>query len=75
MKANLYKTFSNETNLQNKVEYQNEFRTYRNYSPTPLRCSKDSYYNGILEKNKRSIKTVWKTVKELITIKKRNELS
>ena len=74
VKDNLYKKFSSETNLQKKAEYQKQFRTYRNYISIPLRCSKDSYYNGRFEENKRNVKTVWKTVKELITIKQRNEL-
>ena len=71
---NLYKNFSSEINLQKKTQYQKQFRTYRNYISTLLRCSKDSYYYGLFEKNKRNVKTVWKTVKELITIKQRNEL-
>ena len=74
VKDNLYKKFSSETNLQKKAEYQKQFRTYRNYISTLLRCSKDLYYNGLFEENKRNVKTVWKTVKELITIKQRNEL-
>ena len=74
VKDNLYKIFSSETNLQKKSEYQNQFRTYRNYNSTLHRCSKDSYYNELFEENKRNIKTVWKTVKELITIKQRNDL-
>ena len=69
VKDNLYKKFSSETNLQKKAEYQKQFRTYRNYISIPLR-----YYNGRFEENKRNVKTVWKTVKELITIKQRNEL-
>ena len=60
--------------MQKKAEYQKQFRTYRNYISTLLRCSKDLYYNGLFEGNKRNVKTVWKTVKELITIKQRNEL-
>ena len=77
VKDNLYKKFSSETNLQKKAGYQKQFRVYQNYISTFLRCSKDSCYNnGLFEENKRNvIKTVWKTVKELITIKQRNELS
>ena len=60
VKDNLYKKFSSETNLQKKAEYQKQFRTYRNYISTLLRCSKDSYYNGLFEENKRNVKTVWK---------------
>ena len=74
VKDDLYKKFSSETNLRKKAEYQKQFRTYQNYISTLLRCSKDSYYNGLFEENKRNVKTVWKTVKELITIKQRNEL-
>ena len=59
---------------QKKAEYQKQIRAYQNYISTLLRCSKDSYYNGLFEENKRNVKTVWKTVKELITIKQRNEL-
>ena len=47
VKDNLYKKFSSETNLQKKAEYQKQFRTYRNYISMLLRCSKDSYYNGL----------------------------
>ena len=74
VKDNLYKKFSSETNLQKKAEYQKQFRTYQNYISTLLRCSKDSYYNGLFEENKINAKTVWKTVKGLITIKQRSEL-
>ena len=74
MKDSLYKNFSSETNLQKKAEYQNQFRTYRNYISTLLRYSKDSCYNGVFKENKINIKTVWKTTKELITIKQRNDL-
>ena len=74
VKDNLYKKFSSETNLQKKAEYQKQFRTYRNYISTLLRCSNDSYYNQLFEESKINIKTVWKTVKELITIKQSNDL-
>ena len=75
VKDNLYTKFPSETNLQKKAEYQNQFRTCQNYISTLLRWSKDSYYNGLFEENKRNIKTVWKTVKELINIKQRTDLS
>ena len=74
VKNNLCKKFPSERNLQKKAEYQKQFRIYRNYISTLLRYSKDSYYNGLFEENKRNVKTVWKTVRELITIKQRNEL-
>ena len=74
VKDNLHKIFLSETNLQKKAEYQNQFRTYQNYISTLLRCSKDSYYNGFFEENKRNIKTVWKIIEELITVKQRNDL-
>ena len=47
VKDNLYKKFSRETNFQKKAEYQNQFRNYQNYISTLLRCSKDTYYNGL----------------------------
>ena len=67
VKDNLYKTFSSEANLQNESIVPKPIRTYRNYISTLLICSKDSYYNGLFEENKINIKTVWKTIKELIT--------
>ena len=73
VKDDLYKKFSSETNLRKKAEYQKQFRTYQNYISTLLRCSKVSY-NGLFEENKRKIKTVLETVKELITIKQKNDL-
>ena len=73
VKDNLYKS-SSEANLKKKAKYQKQFRAYRNYISTLLRCSKDSYYNGLFEENKRNAKTVWKTVKGLIIIKHRNDL-
>ena len=69
VKDNLYKKFSSETNLQKKAKYQKQFRT--GYISTLFRCSKDSFYNGLFEESRRNIKTVWKIVKELITIKQR----
>ena len=56
VKDNLYKKFSSETNLQKKAEYQKQFRTYQNYVSTLLRCSKDSYCNGLFEKTKDMLK-------------------
>ena len=57
---NLYKKFSSEINLQKKTQYQKQFRTYRNYISTFLRCSKDSYYNGLFEENKTKQKKMLK---------------
>ena len=74
VKGNLYEKVSSETNLQKKAEYQKQCRVYQNYISTFLRCSKDSYYNGLFEESKRNNKTLWKTVKELNTIKQRNGL-
>ena len=57
VKDNLFKKVLSKTNLRKKAGYQKQFRTYRNYISTLLRCSKDSNYNG-LEENKRNVKTV-----------------
>ena len=56
VKDNLYKKVSSDTNFQKKAEYQNQFRNYQNYISTLLRCSKDTYYNGLFEENKGNIK-------------------
>ena len=57
--------------------YKRKQSTKNNLGPIrtifPLSLDAQSDY-GLFEKNKRNVKTVWKTVKELITIKQRNEL-
>ena len=53
VKDNLYQKFSNEANFKKTVEHQKQFKTYRNYISTLLRCSKDSFYNEPFEEKKK----------------------
>ena len=62
-------TFSKGSGHKKIEEYQNQFRAYWNYISTLLRCSRYSYFKLFFEENKRDVKTVWKIIKELITIK------
>ena len=41
---------------------------------TLLRITKDEYYKLILRKIKKKLKTVWKTTKEIINLKKNNDV-
>ena len=39
-----------------------------------LRITKDEYYKTHFKENKKDLKTVWKTIKEIINVKTKNDV-
>ena len=72
-KSTIYKKFCKEKNPQQKEIYRKQFKTYRNHLTTLLRITKDKYYKTHF-KEKKNVKTVWKTIKEIINVKNNNDV-
>ena len=47
---------------------------YRNHLTTLPRITKDEYYKTHFQKNKKDLKTIWKTIKEVINVKTENDV-
>ena len=73
-KNKIYKKFCKEKNPQQKEFYGKQFKTYRNHLTTLLRITKDEYYKTHFKGNKKNLKTVWKTIKEIINVKNSNDV-
>ena len=71
MKNKLYKS-----HLKSRNEYHlSKFKCYRNKLKHLLIASKKSYYSSYFSRNKDNMKSVWKGVKQLITLKYTNNTS
>ena len=46
-----------------------------NYISSLLRKTKDSYYKQYFEDNKKNLRLVWQTIKEIINMKKKSDSS
>ena len=68
------KKFCKEKNPQKMEIYGKQFKTYRNHLTTLLRITKDEYYKTHFQENKKDLKTVWKTIKEIINVKTKNDV-
>ena len=53
---------------------ESSLKTYRNHLTTLLRITKDEYYKTHFQENKKDLKTVWKTIKEIINVKTKNDV-
>ena len=53
---------------------ESSLKTYRNHLTTLLRITKDEYYKAHFQENKKDMKTVWKTIKEIIDVKTKNDV-
>ena len=51
-----------------------QFKTYRNHLTKLLRITKDEYYKTHFQKNKKDLKIVRKTIKEIINVKTKNDV-
>ena len=69
-KTRFTKKICKEKNAQQKEIYGKQFKTYRNHLTMLLRITKDEYYKTHFKENKKNLKTVWKTIKEIINVKK-----
>ena len=47
---------------------------YRNHLTTLPRITKNEYYKTHFQENKKDLKTVWKTIKEIINVKTKNDV-
>ena len=65
-KNKIRRKFCEEKNPQQKEIYEKQFKTYRHHLPTLVRIAKDEYYKTHFKENKKNLKTVWKTIKEII---------
>ena len=70
----IYKKICKEKGPQQKEIYGRQFKTYRNHLTTLLRTTKDEYYETHFKENKKKLKTVCKTIKEIINVKNSNDL-
>ena len=52
-----------------KEETHTEYRNYRNMLSTQMKKSNQAYYNKYFEKNWNNIKSKWKGIKSLISLK------
>ena len=73
-KNKFYKKFCKEKKPQQKEIYERQFKTYRNHLTTLLRITKDEYYKTHFKENKKKLKTVWKTITEIINVKNSNDV-
>ena len=73
-KNKIYKKCCNEENPQQREIYGKQFKTYRNHLTTLLRITKDEYYKTHFQENKKDLKTKWKTIKEIINVKTKNDV-
>ena len=53
---------------------ESSLKTYRNHLTTLLRITKDEYYKAHFQENRKDLKTVWKTIKEIINVKTKNDV-
>ena len=73
-KNKIYKKFCKEKNPQQKDIYEKQFKTYRNHLTTLLRITKDKYYKNHFKENKKKLKTIRKTIKEIVNVKHSNDV-
>ena len=73
-KNKIYKKICKEKSLQQKEIYGKQFKTYRNHLTMLPRITKDEYYKTHFKENKTKLKTVWKTIKEIINVKNNNDV-
>ena len=52
-----------------------KFKSYCNHISSLLRKTKDSYYKQYFEDNKKNLRLVWQTIKEIINMKKKSDNS
>ena len=74
VKDSLCKKFSSESNLlYGKHHSKTNLGPIRTIFPLSLDAQR-THITKDFEENKRNVKTVWKTIRELIAIKQRNDL-
>ena len=72
-KKKIYRKFCKEKNPKQKEIHGKQIKTYRNHLTTLLRIAKDEYYKTHFKENKK-LKTIWKTIKEIINVKSSNDV-
>ena len=73
-KNKIYKKFCKEKNPQQREIYGKQFKTYRNHLTTLLRITKDEYYKTHFQESEKYFRTIWKTIKEIINVKTKNDV-
>ena len=70
-----YTKFYEQKNPKQDEIYEKQFKTYRNNLTTLLRITKYEYYKTHFEENWKKLKSVWKTIKEIINLKSTSDVS
>ena len=68
-KNKLLKNFINKKDPVLKEEFHTKYKIYRNLLSTPMKKSKQAYYEKYFERNWNNIKNAWKGIKSLINLK------
>ena len=74
-KDKLYVKYIKETNIINKQNFFNEYKTKKNDITKLIRISKKSYYNEYFEKNSQNIKKLWSGINQIINKTKNKDSS
>ena len=74
-KNKLYKSFCKEKDPKTKEYYEKQFKSYRNHISSLLRETKDSYNKQYFDDIKKNLTLVWQTVKGIINMKKKSDVS
>ena len=74
-KNKLYKSFCKEKDPKTKEYYEKQFKSYRNHISLLLRETKDSYNKQYFDDIKKNLTLVWQTVKGIINMKKKSDVS
>ena len=68
VKNKLLKNFINKDPIL-REEFHTNYKKYRNLLSTPMKKSKQAYYDKYFERNWNNIKNRWKGIKSLISLK------
>ena len=69
MKNKLFTNFINKKDPVLKQECHTDYKKYRNLLSTPMKKSKQVYYDRYFERNWNNIKNTWKRIKSVISLK------
>ena len=69
VKNKLLKNFINKKDLILKEEFRTNYIKYRNLLSTLMKKSRQAYYDKYFERNWNNIKSTWKGIKSLISLK------
>ena len=68
----LFSKYCRAKDIRKKFELHEKFKRYRNEIVFKIRNSKKIYFQSFFEKNKNDSKKIWKGIRSLVTLKKKN---